>query len=239
MHSLSTKVYKFCKNKLQVPVVCILCNNYLKEKNIICTNCYKLLPKLGHTCNICCAPLTNNKQDMCNTCQVTKPYFNKVYSAFLYEEPLKTLIHTFKYHNGLYLQQLLTDLLREAPIPITKVGIVLPVPLARQKLKQRGFNQAALIAKELATQLKVPYSDKHLQKTTHTANQVNLSKEKRKQNLTNSFKCKDIKHTTITLIDDIVTTGSTVNEVSKMLRLHGAKNINVCCIARAATNYVK
>lgn len=233
LHSLSTRVYKFCRNKLQLPVVCILCNNYLTERNVICENCYELLPKLDYVCEICCSPLNNAEQAVCNECRDNRPSFNKVYSAFLYEEPLQTLIHNFKYHNALFLQKFLTDLLSEAVPPNITNSVIIPVPLSKQRLKQRGYNQAALIAKCLAKQIKVPYSDKYLQKTIHTPNQVELSKNQRKKNLINAFVCKKIKHKNVVLVDDIVTTGSTVNEISKILYMQGAENVDVYCIARA------
>lgn len=237
LHSLSTRVYKFCKNSLRIPVVCILCDQYLSEAELLCDHCYTLLQTLKHGCKVCAKPLRDLEQTICNDCQRDPPEFDKIYTAFAYVEPLQHILHNFKYYNALYLKSLITKLLQAAPIPHNQIGCLVPVPLSKQKLQQRGYNQAAILGKELAKQLSVQYNANLIKKILHTTNQVDLTGDARRKNLCNAFACiDDIAVSTVTLIDDIVTTGSTVNEISKVLKARGVNSVNVWCVART-TNF--
>ena len=121
--------------------------------------------------------------------------------------------------------------------PISKpvVLALIPVPLFKRKLKKRGFNQAEEIAKELSRVLKIPLISDNLIKTKETPPQVNLSEKEREENLKNAFFCKNpalIKQKKIFLIDDVYTTGSTMEECAKTLKQSGAKEIWGIVVAR-------
>ena len=220
-----------------MPVVCILCDQYLYKPNLLCEYCYHLLQTIDRGCEICAKPLQNSSQMTCEDCQKFPPEFDKIYCSFAYIEPLQNILHKFKYHNALYLKSLLTKLLLERPVANAEIGCLVPVPLAKQKLQQRGYNQAEILGRELAKKLNVNYNPRLVKKVLHTANQVDLTGDARRQNLCNAFEClTEIPYATITLIDDIVTTGSTVNEISKILKSGGVKKINVWCVARTRTN---
>ena len=144
LHSLSTRVYKFCKNSLRMPMVCILCDQYLFTQKILCEHCYKLLQPLNNICAVCSKQLLHISQTTCSDCINNPPIFDKIYSAFAYEEPLKHILHKFKYHDALYLKSLISSLLLKVSLQDSDIGCLVPVPLAKQKLQQRGYNQAAI-----------------------------------------------------------------------------------------------
>ncbi len=214
---------------------CILCEQYNKQQ-IICKNCYKLLTPIGHACKYCSKPLISKSQNICSECQKEPPAYTKMYTKFQYEEPLKMLIHKFKYHNSLYLTSLLTEIMLKAPINYDEVGLIIPVPLSKNRIRQRGYNQAAILAKSIAKKLKAPYSDNYLRKIIDTPNQVEITGEHRRKNLKNAFIISPkYNYQTVTIIDDIFTTGSTANEIALTLKANGVNKVNVWCCARAIT----
>ena len=219
---------------ISVPVVCVLCNQYQSKYEIICPDCLQLFRTIHHACSICMRPLENISLSTCNSCAQNKPFFDKVYTAYLYEEPLKTLLQQFKYNNTLYLTKLLIKLMLQAHIPYDQIGCIVPVPLSKKSLQKRGYNQTAILTKKLTKILRVKCYYSHLSKVIHTKNQANMDKITRQKNLNNVFRCKKIPQNTITIVDDILTTGSTANEIAKTLKKHtNIQTVNVWCCARA------
>ena len=118
---------------------------------------------------------------------------------------------------------------------IKKYDIIIPVPISKKRLKERGYNQSALIAKEIANYLKIEYNEKVLIKIKDNIAQSILEGKDRELNVKDVYKVKDfekIKNKKILVIDDIYTTGSTVNECSRILKINGAKDIGVFIIAK-------
>ena len=234
--NLSIKIYNICKNKIYIPSPCLLCDSFSNTYKIICENCYQLLNKLGHACAQCAQPLVSLSQEICSVCQQDSPAFNKVYTAFQYDELLKILIHSFKYHKGLYLTNFLTELMLEAPINQSELGLIVPTPLSKRRMRFRGYNQAAILAKSISKKINAPYADNYLQKIIDTPSQAAITGPQRHKNLKNAFKCNEIPYDTVTVIDDILTSGSTANEIAITLKSSGVKRVNIWCCARAKFN---
>ncbi len=230
--NLSTKIYNICQNKIYIPVACVLCDKYNSNYQTICDNCYSLLTPLNNGCSQCRKPLTSISQKLCPNCQQNPPAFAKVYTAFQYEEPLKMLIHNFKYHRNLYLTSFLTELMLKAPVQPAELGLIIPAPLSKKSMQTRGYNQAAILAKAIAKKLKVPYEDNYLQKIINTPNQVAISGVQRRNNLNNAFTCNKSNYQTITVVDDILTTGSTAHAMANTLKASGVEQVNIWCCAR-------
>ena len=212
--------------ELFFPKFCFGCQ---KEGNYLCPDCRATLEISGfHTIN----PSQNLKD---------------LYYALNYQSPLiKNLIQKFKYQP--FVKELCKPLslliiehfqLLDNPPPFYGGGqnfILIPVPLEKKKLKWRGFNQAEEIAKELSSFLKIPLISDCLIKTRETIPQVELSPEARKENVKGAFLIKKgdlIKEKKILLVDDVYTTGSTMEEAARVLKEAGAKEIIGIALARA------
>lgn len=184
-----------------------------------------------------------NKAGKCKRCYSKK--LSGLYSSLSYQEKslTKKLIHQFKYPP--YIKELAKPLssliiehfllLNKNPQQICQRGILISVPLFKRKLKKRGFNQTEEIAKELSKTLMVPLISDNLIKIKETSPQVELSEKERRENLRSAFFCKNpalIKQKKIFLIDDVYTTGSTMEECAKTLKKSGAKEVWGIVVAR-------
>lgn len=177
-------------------------------------------------------PLETNK--------ITKGKFNKefwnyidaLYSYSNYEGTIKEAIYIFKYLRIKRLGKNLGKLLSKLQSP--PVDIIIPVPLHVTKLRGRGFNQSAILAKELTKAWDIPLNLDSLIKIKNTPEQALLSEEERRDNLKNAFIVKNkLNNLKIALVDDVVTTGSTLKECAKALKKAGAKNIYAITLTRA------
>ena len=115
----------------------------------------------------------------------------------------------------------------------TLADCIMPIPLHSKRIQQRGFNQAAELAKLLAKKLTIPYDATICKKITNTSPQVGLNAEERRKNLRHSFSAKPTSYHYVLLIDDLITTGSTANEMAKVLKKQGVERVDVWCCARA------
>ncbi len=153
-----------------------------------------------------------------------------------YEDPLKEAIHYMKFHGRRSLARELGHLLSNLEIP--SVEAVIPVPLSKKRLVQRGFNQSYLLASSVSKRLTVPLLDDLLLKTRDTPPQSLLTREERLKNQKGSFKVnskyKKIPQRVV-LVDDVVTTGATVNECARILKKEGVNQVYVITLARAST----
>ncbi len=156
-----------------------------------------------------------------------------------YEGPLREAIHRWKYEEKSYLTSFfgekLAERFRQYWDP-QSIDLIIPVPLHSKRLRERGFNQALLLAMELSRRTRLPYSKGLLRKRIPTPPQVNLSGEEREKGVKGSFhlqRDEEIEGKSILLIDDVYTTGATVNECSKVLLKAGAERVDVLTIAHA------
>ncbi|MDI9819092.1 ComF family protein [Tatlockia sp. PL877] len=220
---------------LRLPSVCVLCNQYHHQPYAVCQACCEFFKAIGPACRYCAFPLPDENFLVCGQCSRLKPAFDRTFVAYRFEEPLRNLLHEYKYHGGLYLRNFLVKLMLDAiaNTPITTQCLI-PVPLHPKRLKQRGFNQAAEFSKLLAKHLNVPCALTICKKIRHTQPQVNLSGKERKQNLHHAFQVKATAYQHVTLVDDLLTTGSTVNELASLLKKQGVSQVDVWCCARAA-----
>jgi ComF family protein len=225
---------------LHLPVVCMLCHHYHSNLYAVCERCRALLTPLNHTCCICCLPLTDDKFRFCGICIKQRPYYDRVITIHHFCEPLRTLLHEFKYYNALYLRTFLVQLMLEA-YPLIKAMIadlssvcLVPVPMHRKRLQQRRFNQAAELAKLLSKHIAIPVELTLCQKKINTPTQVSLNSKERRRNLQQAFSANPTRYSHVILIDDLVTTGSTVNELAYVLKKKGVKRVDVWCLARAS-----
>jgi len=232
-------VYKWIKNNLTNS--CLLCLASPDEmQSDICHACLADLPWQQTCCARCALPLPH-ASTRCGRCLARPPAFCHAVVPLLYRFPLDALIPAFKYrrHNryGLLLARLLADHLQqhlaepEALIP----ELLVPIPMHPKRQAQRGYNQAFELTRDLAGALHLPCRADLLQRVRQTAAQEGLDAAARRRNLRGAFTCPhpaQLEGLHLALIDDVMTTGATLNEASRTLLAAGAASVQVWCVAR-------
>ena len=242
MDNIISKIKKFLLDLL-FPKFCLGCK---KEGIYLCEDCRGLLDIAEFNYCLCSKKpirLALLAQGKCEKCQNKK--LSGLYFALPYKEKqlTKKLIYQFKYKPYLKdLAETLASIIIEHLVisgknteEIWANGVLVPVPSDKNKIKNRGYNQAEELAKELSKILKIPVIFNNLIKIKCTPPQMELSKEKREKNLENAFQIKnpeEFSDKKVFLVDDVYTTGSTMEECAKTLKLAGAKNIWGITIAR-------
>ncbi|WP_232004057.1 ComF family protein [Legionella jordanis] len=220
--------------KLRLPSVCVVCQQYHRNSCAVCQICLGLFSRLTQACRYCAFPLPDDNFPICGTCSKIKPHFDAAFIAYRFEEPLRTLLHDYKYNSALFLRKVLAKLMLDAlPDSGLNSECLIPVPLHSQRLKDRGFNQSAELCKLLSRHTGIPYHLNLCRKIRPTEAQMTLNIRKRQKNLTNAFAVEARNYKHITLVDDLLTTGNTVQQISKLFKEQGVEHIDVWCCARA------
>jgi ComF family protein len=219
------------------PKFCLCCN---REGDYLCKDCKALFDIFQYRYCLCRIPkkiLENGKCQKCKFKKLDGLYFPLYYQNLL----IKKLIQKFKYE----------PFIRELAKPLASLVVahlqlfdnklnfsdfvLIPIPLSKRRLRWRGFNQAEELAKELSKYLKIPLISNCLIKTRETLPQVELSEKERKENIKEAFYLRDqnkISGKKILLIDDVYTTGSTMEEAARVLKKAGAKEVWGIVVAR-------
>ena len=217
----------------RLPAICSLCNQYHRSTLAICEPCYELLTRLNSACRHCAMPLPDAIFPVCGQCLRKKPAIDDVFTAYRFEEPLRTLLHEFKYHQGFYLRTFMAQLMLDAlSCAAYKTECLIPIPMHRLRIQQRGFNHAAELTKYLGRRLKIPFDLSACQKIRHTEPQAGLSSKQRRKNIRKAFSASPQPYQHVTLIDDLLTTGSTANELAQTLKNNGVARVDLWCCAR-------
>lgn len=217
---------------LRLPAICGLCNQYHTGRLAICSQCTALLTPLGAACRYCALPLPDARFLVCGQCCRKKPDVDTVITAYCFEEPLRMVLHEFKYREGLYLSSYLTQLMLDALPAGYTTDCLIPVPMHPKRLRHRGFNQAAELTKRLSRHLEISCDLTYCRKQVNTAPQAGLDAEARRKNLRDVFHVKTTHDKHVTLIDDLMTTGSTANELARVLKKQGVNRVDLWCCAR-------
>ena len=228
-------VYNWLNNALQtiLPLRCTICG---AAGALICSVCQADLPVLKSTCRRCGASLAKtNNQTHCGECISAPPHYHLTLSPFAYRPPINQLIAALKYQRRLSLVPLLANsLARHVELYASSVDALLPVPLHASKLRQRGFNQALELARPLARGFGLPLMLHTVERQRATPSQLSLHADERQRNVRNAFRVRQPCHyKRIAIVDDVMTTGSTVNEIARLLVQVGVEEIQIWCIARA------
>ena len=236
------KILKFLNNLLfPYNMKCIFCNKeiFRDSERGLCEDCKHNLPFTGiKTCEKC-GQTIHDMGRLCLSCKksANKPYI-KAFAPFQFDGKVIEVIHKLKYHNAKWLAEYLGRfILEEFYRQDIKIDVVVPIPLSEKRYKERGYNQAEIICcKFLESGFTV--DNKNFIRTKHTNSQTNLTKVKRKENLKDAFTVVDksaFKDKTILLVDDVFTTGATMEEASKVLLKAKAKGIYCLTIANVAS----
>lgn len=218
---------------LNIPAVCVLCKHYHSSRDSLCTQCMQQLKPLPCGCLRCALPLPLDQAGLCGQCIQKYPAIDQVICAYEYQHPLRFLIHAFKYRQALNLTHLMAQLMMHAQSSITHAPqCLVPMPLHPKKIRMRGFNQSQVLARSLGKMMNVPVRTRMCSKVKVTAPQAQLSAEERQKNVLGAFKVKSNSPAHITLIDDLLTTGNTANELAKTFKAAGVERVDLWCIAR-------
>lgn len=234
------QVYNWLKTKQP----CLLCEQRTTAEHPLCSDCETELPWLGPHCQTCAIPLPASGLT-CGACLRRPPSFERVEVPWRYAFPIDSLITRFKHQARWPLGRLLGDLLAQHLSHAFDEGLprpdyLLPVPLAKQRLRQRGFNQAEMLADWLSKTLALPVASHWLLRPLDTPAQQGLNAATRKRNLRKAFTvlpCATIKGKHLALIDDVLTTGATAEAIARILLKAGATRVDVYCLARTPKPY--
>ena len=207
------------------PPRCPICDEIIpidKEKRI-CDNCLEELPYiLTLRCAKCSKPIEYQEQIVCFDCSKKKKHFEKGWALFLYKEPIASAIHKFKYRNKRDYGILLAKEINKHYEKIIKeyqFDVIIPVPIHNKRFKVRGYNQAMVIAKVIGSFNNITVNELII-RCKNTKPQKELSDKERYKNLKGAFKLKERNNTfnKILIVDDIYTTGSTIDTCAKLLK---------------------
>jgi len=216
-----------------LPQSCLLCDAG-GTNTPICAPCLDDLPWLTcAACGVCATPLESGA--ICGRCLDRPPHFDRVEAVFAYRYPVNALIHAYKYGGRLALARVLGKLLaqRVARDVDADVDVMVPMPLAPGRLAERGFNQALEIARVVAADTGIPLLSHACRKVADTPPQAALPWKERAKNVRRAFVCDtDLEGMRIAVVDDVLTTGSTLNELARVLRKAGAAEVSGWIVAR-------
>ena len=235
---------------LFLPADCKICGQALEPLNFsyICENCWDKVEwlKMPH-CSRCGKPFPASLASpevpclLCAECRRDSSPFKKVFAATLYEGVMKEAIHLLKYRRKKGIMERLEKILKvyffNMDLPFSKFDLVVPIPLHRKKLKERGFNQAELLARVIATHFDLKLVKNNLKRVKATKSQTSLSKKQRLENIKGAFQFRnkdEFREKKILLVDDVYTTGTTVREAAKVLKKAKAREVYIFTLARAS-----
>lgn len=227
--------------ELFYPSRCHLCGEIAEVNSVICDACEDKIERIGdNRCDICGKRFEAQYigSRLCGDCILHKPAFDCVRAFARYKEPMSEMVQRLKYKREFQFLDWMTNALLQVyqrEYSGENFALIIPVPLHWRRLLWRGYNQALILAKPLSKKLGIPLAPDILVRTRHTSHQVGLSPAKRKENIKASFRVKNrnlVEGKKILLVDDIVTTGVTVDEAAKTLKKSGADRVCVLALAR-------
>ena len=235
--SLSYLLYRSIWTGLDLlyPPVCGGCG---KTGSRWCLECQQRVQVLkGTLCEVCGLP--QNKTGVCDTCRVDRPRCHSLRAWAVFEDPVRKALHKLKYRRDLALGDALashmTHFVRELN---WNADVIVPIPLGKQRYKERGYNQVAMIAKPLALALGMEFAPKALSRRKETRSQVGLTKEERRENVHEAFQAGGgVNGKNVIVLDDVSTTGSTLSSSADALFRSGAKNVFALTVARALPHH--
>ncbi len=227
--------YRFILDLLYPPH-CPVCDKVALPKDGICPQCRKKLNFISEPfCMKCGKPISDARKEFCSDCGKKTHNFTQGRALWVYGKEVKESLYRFKYQNkreyaGIYAREIAGR--HGAWIQSKKIQVIVPVPLHKNRHRKRGFNQAAVLAEELGRILNLPVDKKALIRIRDTKPQKTLSNAERKQNLKHAFCAKQNKVSgdIVLLVDDIYTTGSTLDAAAKALLESGVSQVFTCCV---------
>ncbi len=199
-----------------------------------CQDCQNNVKRLNGTiCEVCGLP--QETPGTCGVCLAERPHFHALRAWGIFENPLQNALHQLKYRRGMAMGDALAAAMTDFAQRLDwKADILAPIPLGSKRMRERGYNQAAMIAKPLALSLGIQYAPNLLKRQKETRSQVGLGREARRDNMRDAFSADSKAYgKTVLIMDDVSTTGSTLSAAAQALRSVGAKDVYALTVARA------
>ena len=219
-----------------LPPHCVLCGSPA-TRSCLCRACKSDLPWIASQCLLCGLPLNTSNDEICGRCIQKTPPFSHTLAALKYQFPADRLVQSFKFNRQLVAGRILSRIICERAIrkDLDLPGMIIPVPLHRRRLVQRGFNQAYELGADISRYLDIPLLATALRRRRNTKAQSGLNRKQRRKNLNDAFywagTTKPCRH--VALVDDVMTTGTTVTECTRVLKAAGAIRVDIWVAARA------
>jgi len=210
---------------------CALCGS-MSRQGLWCAACDASLPyhDMPH-CPVCALPTPLG--EICGHCLTKPPAFTRCIAAFSYSFPLNKLIQAMKYQEQLALAEIFSEKLLQRIDHARLPDFIIPMPLHPAKLRRRGFNQASLVAARLSRALHIPLLSHNCHRLRDTPSQSALPWKERSKNVRGAFLCdKDLSDKHVALVDDVLTTGASLNALADAVRKRGASDVSAWVIAR-------
>ncbi len=218
---------------LLAPGVCVACGGEIDDARLLCADCVRHLPRIAEPCGACGEPRAGPRL-VCARCLGNPPRWQRLVAPFAYRGLARQYLLQLKFHEATWLGRVLCDAgldaFRAAEI---RPEALLPVPQHRARLLERGFNQAEFVARRLAGKLGIAFDRRALTRLRETEPQSGLSAARRRDNLRGAFAYaprRAYRH--VAVVDDIVTTGSTADEITKLLHRAGVDHVEIWALAR-------
>jgi ComF family protein len=230
------------------PPKCLGCAEilYPNGRQLFCPDCKEKIKFItGSLCPVCGTTFSDSpaKSHLCGNCIENKTYYSCARAVFSYETIILDAIHQFKYGNNISIGDQLASFMADFSFPdidFSDYSLIIPVPLHIKRLRERGFNQSLILARALAKKWHIPVNFSLLKRHKLTLTQTGLHKTERKQNIKGAFEVsskREIAGKKIILVDDVYTTGATINECAKTLIKSGAQKVTVLTLARVLQSY--
>lgn len=226
--------------QLRVPHHCLLCTTSVTQ-HMLCESCFFELP--WHTAPKCAQCHLPSNHEICGKCLKSPPFFDSTISVYRYDFPINHMIGQYKYQEALHISaffaKALLKTLKQTPLtnknnmarPI--IDLIIPMPMHTLRLQERGFNQAVEIAKKVSEVLSIAIDYTACKRVVHNPPQASLPLKKRQHNVAGVFVCqKSLAGLNVAIIDDVMTTGASLNELARTLKNAGAQYVECWVIAR-------
>lgn len=229
---MNNAILNICLNFAQklLPQNCLLCTAEAGRASL-CPPCLADLPlHTLPTCPVCAYPTP--LAEVCGNCLRHPPAYSRSIAAYIYRFPLDQLVQSLKYHHQFAVIDVLTAplLARITELP----DAIIAMPLHHKRLMERGFNQSQLLASHIAKQLQLPLLDHACQRIRDTTPQAALPIKERHKNIRNAFSCDgSVAGKRIAIVDDVMTSGSTLDSLAKVMLAAGATEVQCWVVARA------
>ena len=237
-------MFKLSRNIIDVflellyPKRCIACDKVLLniEKEMgFCRACSKKIKLVGPDYCLKCGTPINNKEELCHNCKNGSHFFEQNKAIFIYTGEMKNAMYRFKYANRRCYGKVFADHALKCYgnwLKEQKIDAIIPVPMYKPKERQRGYNQAAVFARALGAKINIPVEEGIVIRQTDTTAMKQLNQLKRKKNLLKAFTTSKniVQFRKVLIVDDIYTTGTTLDEVSRALKNGGVKEVYGMCV---------
>lgn len=214
-----------------VPIACVHCG---VEGSLWCDQCIDKAPKLASNACLKCGERTAENLKLCGDCVALPPPLDRLVPMYRYGGPVRSVIHALKYRHITAVAPAMADIISAHSFASkANLDCVAPVPAHQSRLRERGYNQASLLAREVADKLQLQFIEDALTKTRATQSQVELTRQQRATSLRGAFEANyrfDDGH--VLLIDDVCTTGNTLMNCAAALKLAGSRRVSAIVFAK-------